>query len=96
MNDNTGLVKCLVYCGALINKHDGIGQTPLTLAMHMNQTVTAKWLIEHRASVNDDDFTTTESPVRIAKMMENTLLDKIIKQKKDEIDALKRHINQFF
>ena len=64
--------------------------------MHINQTVTAKWLIEHGASVNDDDFTTTESPTRIAKTMENMLLDKIIKQKEDEIDALKLHINQFF
>lgn len=95
MDGNTKLVKCLVYCGALINERDGIGQTPLTLAMHMSQTVTAKWLIENGASVNDDDFATTESPASIAKTMDNTLLEEIIKQKTNEIDALRLHLNQF-
>ena len=42
LNGNTRLVRCLVYAGCPINGRDGIGQTPLTLALHSGHTITAK------------------------------------------------------
>ena len=51
MNGNTRLVRGLIYSGCPVNIRDGIGQTPLTLALHMGQTVTAKFLLETGASV---------------------------------------------
>jgi ankyrin repeat protein len=43
---NTKLVKCLVLAGAEINLQDGIGQTPLTLALHKSHDAAAHFLIE--------------------------------------------------
>ncbi len=43
---NTRLVRCLIYSGCLINIRDGIGQTPLTIALHMGHTITAKFILE--------------------------------------------------
>ena len=49
MNGNTRLVRSLAYCGCPINIRDGIGQAPLTLALHMGHTITAKFLLENGA-----------------------------------------------
>ena len=42
LNSNTRLVCALVDSGARINAKDGIGQSPLTLALHKDHSNTAK------------------------------------------------------
>lgn len=42
---NTRLVRSLVNCGAVLNKMDGIGQTPLTLSLYKGYTNTSRFLI---------------------------------------------------
>ena len=66
-NGNTALVRGLVLAGANINEKDGIHQTPLTLALHNDHLNTAKFLIEHHASISSHYFQNTSSPLEIAK-----------------------------
>ena len=66
MNGNTRLVRGLVYSGCPVNIRDGIGQTPWTLALHMGQTVTAKFLLETGASVRN---TFSQTPSHHSKLL---------------------------
>ena len=53
---------------------DGIGQSPLTLALQMDHSNTAKLLIECGASVNVIFFEDMVPPIKIAKVKENAAL----------------------
>ena len=57
----------VIYAGAAVNKKDGIGQTVLTVALHKDHVNTAKYLIESGASVDEEFYKTTISPLDIAK-----------------------------
>lgn len=72
MDGNTRLVQFLVNAGALINERDGIFQTRLTLAMHKEHLNTAKVLVENGASVDEDDYVNTQSPITISNVMGQT------------------------
>ena len=50
LNGNTRLVHWLIYSGCSINILDGIGQTPLAIALHMGHTITTNlfWNVEHQ------------------------------------------------
>ena len=74
LNGNTRLVCALVDSGARINAKDGIGQSPLTLALHKDHSNTAKLLIECGASVNDSFFESTVPPIEIARVKKNAAL----------------------
>lgn len=82
------LVRCLVFSGGLINAKDGIGQTPLTLALHHGQFVIAMFLINNGATVNDDDYLTTPSPKEIASALERDDIIQIIEEKTREEDIV--------
>lgn len=89
MQGNTRLVGCLVYSGCPINIRDGIGQTPLTLALHMGHTATAKFLVENGASVREALFKNTVSPLEIAKLHADTIMIDLIERKlKEENEIL--------
>jgi ankyrin repeat protein len=88
MNGNTRLVRCLVYSGGLINIQDGIGQTPLTLALHMDHTATAKVLVENGASVREAFFTNAVAPLEIAKLHSDAVMIDVIERKIQEEDKI--------
>jgi hypothetical protein len=92
-NGNTRLVRALVYSVAFINARDGIGQTPLTLAIHKGHYIVAKFLVENGASVREDLFSNTIPPLEIAKAKKCDLLIELLEQKVEEqnriIDSLK-------
>ena len=81
LNGNTRLVRCLIYSGCPINIRDGIGQTPLTVTLHMGHTITAKFILESGASVRDCFFQKTVSPLKIAKVKEDTIMISLIENK---------------
>ncbi len=68
LNGNTWLVCALVDSRAKINAEDGIGQSPLTLALHMGHSNTAKLLIEYGASVSSTFFKNMPPPNDIAQV----------------------------
>ncbi len=71
--------------GARINAKDGIGQSPLTLALHMGHSNTAKLLIEYGVSVNSIFFKNMVPPIEIAQVKENVaLIDQIESKIKEE------------
>ena len=84
MNGNTRLVRGLIYSGCPVNIRDGIGQTPLTLALHMDQTVTAKFLLETGASVRNTFFLNTIPPLEIAKLKDDGMMISLIEKKIEE------------
>ncbi len=88
MNGNARLVRGLVYSGCPINLKDGIGQTPLTLAIHMGHTVTAKVLPGCGASVREEFFPDTVPPFEIAKVKEDALMVEFIKKKISEEEEI--------
>ncbi len=88
MNGNARLVRGLVYSGCPINLKDGIGQTPLTLAIHMGHTVTAKVLLDCGASVREEFFPDTVPPFEIAKVKEDALMIEFIKKKISEEEEI--------
>lgn len=92
LNGNTRLVCALVDSGARINAKDGIGQSPLTLALHMDHSNTAKQLIERGAAVNDIFFESTVPPIEIARVKKNaalvTLIECKIKEEKTVIEKV--------
>ena len=96
LNGNTRLVRCLVYSGCPINIRDGIGQTPLTLALHMGHTITAKVIIECGASVRDELFPDTVPPLQIAKVKGDNIMIDIIEQKIQEEEEVIRHVESFY
>ena len=71
LNGNT---RHLINAGAHINLKDGIGQTPLTLALHMGHSNTAKYLIDYGASVCDKFYDDTIPPLEITIVEENHAL----------------------
>jgi ankyrin repeat protein len=77
-NGNTRLVRALVYFGAFINARDGIGQTPLTLAIHKGHYIVAKFLVKNGASVREDLFLNTIPPLEIAKAKKCDLLIELL------------------
>ena len=81
LNGNSRLVCSLINAGANISSKDGIGQTALTLALHMEHWNTAKYLIEYGASVNDVFYKDTIAPLEIATLKENSALVMQITQK---------------
>lgn len=82
------LAKALVHSGAHINVKDGIGQTPLTLALHYSQFVIAAFLIENGASVHDIDYPTTPSPREISSTLKLEDMLQLIENKVLEEDAI--------
>ena len=81
LNGNTRLVCALIDAGAHINLKDGIGQTPLTLALHMGHSNTAKYLIEYGASVCDKFYDDTIPPLEITIVKENHALEAQVREK---------------
>ena len=96
LNGNTRLVRCLIYSGCPINIRDGIGQTPLTLALHMGHTITAKFIMESGASVRDSLFPNTVPPLEIAKIKEDTIMINLIENKIREEEDIIKHVGSFF
>ena len=96
LNGNTRLVRCLVHSGCPINIRDGIGQTPLTLALHMGHTITAKFIVESEASVRDSFFPNTVPPLEIAKTKEDTIMINVIENKIQEEEDIIKHVGSFF
>ena len=95
LNGNTRLVQCLVHSGCLTNIQDGIGQTPLTLALHMGHTITAKFIVESSASVRDSLFLNTVSPLEIAKIKEDTIMVNLIENKIQEEEDIIKHVGSY-
>ena len=95
MNGNTRLVRGLIYSGCPVNIRDGIGQTPLTLALHMGQTVTAKFLLETGASVRNTFFPNTIPPLEIAKLKDDVVMISLIEKRIEEEEFILRHTNSF-
>ena len=81
---NTRLVKCLVYAGAEVNLDDGIGQTPLTLALHKGHDATSTFLINNGATVQEEYFTCTVCPLSIAINKNSSHMVEVIKNKLSE------------
>ncbi len=96
LNGNTRLVRCLIYSGCPINIRDGIGQTPLTIALHMGHTITAKFILESGASVRDCFFQNTVPPLEIAKVKEDTIMISLIERKIKEEEDILHHVGRFF
>ena len=96
LNGNTRLVRCLIYSGCPINIRDGIGQTPLTIALHMGHTITAKFILESGASVRDCFFQSTVPPLEIAKVKEDTIMITLIENKIKEEEDVVQHARTFF
>ena len=96
LNGNTRLVRCLIYSGCPINIRDGIGQTPLTIALHMGHTITAKFILESGASVRDCFFQSTVPPLEIAKVKEDTIMITLIENKIKEEEDVVQHVRTFF
>lgn len=96
MNGNTRLVRSLAYSGCPINIRDGIGQTPLTLALHQGHSITAKFLLDCGASVRDTFFPNTVHPLEIAKVKEDEIMISLIEKKIKEEEDILNHINLFF
>lgn len=96
MSGNTRLVRGLVYAGAKINEEDGIGQTPLTLALHKGHTFTAKFLVDVGSCLDNCFFTNTVAPLEIAKVKEDTIMVDAIKNKIADQDKVFQHVYNFF
>ena len=96
LNGNTRLVRCLVHSGCPINIRDGIGQTALTLALHMGHTITAKFIVESGASVRDSLFPNTVPPLEIEKIKEDTIMVNLIENKIREEENIIKHVGSFF
>ena len=96
LNGNTRLVRCLINSGCPINIRDGIGQTPLTLALHMGHTITAKFIMESGASVRDSLFPNTVPPLEIAKIKEDTIMINLIENKIREEEDIIKYVGSFF
>ena len=97
MNGNTRLVCGLTYSGCPVNIRDGIGQTPLALALHMDQTVTAKFLLETGASVRNTFFLNTIPPLEIVKLKDDGMMISLIEKKiKEEEEVILRHGSSLF
>ena len=95
MNGNTRLVRGLIYSGCPVNIRDGIGQTPLTHALHMGQTATAKFLLETGASVRNTFFPNTIPPLEIAKLKDDVVMISLIEKRIEEEEFILRHTNSF-
>lgn len=95
-NGNARLVRALVYSGALINARDGIGQTPLTLAIHKGHTMVAKFLMENGATVRAEMFPTTIPPLEIARANQCDLLIEILEQRIEEEDRILNYLKKFY
>ncbi|CAB4006399.1 ankyrin repeat domain-containing [Paramuricea clavata] len=91
---NTRLVKCLVLTGAEINLQDGIGQTPLTLALHKSHNAAAQFLIEIGSVLQY--FENTVCPLDIAKTKDNVTMTKLIERKLSEEESIKKHVSSCF
>ncbi len=96
LNGNTRLVCALVDSGARINAKDGIGQSPLTLALQMGHSNTAKLLIEYGASVNSIFFENTVPPIEIAQVKENAALIDQIESKIKEEQTIIEKVGTYF
>ena len=95
LNGNTRLVRCLVYAGCSINSRDGIGQTPLILALHSGHTI-AKVLLDCGASVRDELFKDTVPPLENARVKGDNIMFNLMEQKIREEDQIINHINSFY
>jgi len=88
LNGNTRLVCALIKSGAQVNVRDGIGQTPLTLSLHMNHFNTAKVLIDAGSS----------SPLEIASVNNTAQITDLIQNKilleSSVIDEVSRHFSK--
>ena len=96
LNGNTRLVCALVDSGVRINAKDGIGQSPLTLILHMGHSNTAKLLIEYGASVNNIVFENTVPPIEIVQVKENAALIDQIESKIKEEQTIIEKVGTYF
>ena len=69
---------------------------PLTLALHMGHTMTAKFIVESGASVRDSLFPNTVPPLEIAKIKEDTIMVNLIENKIWEEENIIKHVGLFF
>lgn len=93
---NTRLVKCLVFACAEVNLTDGIGQTPLTLALHLGHNATAYFLIANGATLQKEYFPDTVCPRDIAVSKENTQMVEAIDAKLSEDEHIYEQISVCF
>lgn len=93
---NTRLVKCLVLAGAEINLQDGIGQTPLTLALHKSHDAAAHFLIEIGSVLQQEYFENTVCPLDIAKTKDNLTMKEHIERKLYEEERINKHVSSCF
>jgi hypothetical protein len=93
---NFNLVRGLVYSGGPINEKDGIGQTPLTLALHKGHKGLAKWLIENGSYIRDEDFADTVSPLQIVETKQELDLKKVIEDKIQRDIEIEEYVAQFY
>lgn len=97
LKGNYKLLRCLVYAGSPLNNRDGIGQTPLTLALHKGNIIIAKWLIENGASIEEEFFENTVSPFEIINAKpELSILKDLITTKLRENANVLEHLNKFY
>ena len=96
LNGNTRLVRGLVFSGCPINVRDGIGQTPLTLALHMGHTITAKFLLESGASVRKCFFVNVIPPLEIARTRKDSVMTELIEKKIEEEESIIVYLSSFF
>ena len=96
MDGNTRLCQALVHSGAFVNELDGIGQTPLTLALHKGHVSTAKFLIEAGSSVCSSLFQNTIPPLEIATVKEDLFMVELITTNLSERNDIFKHVSSLF
>ena len=97
LRGNYKLVRCLVYGGAPLNNRDGIGQTPLTLALHKGHIIISKWLVENGASIEADFFRDTVPPLEIIDAKPDlSILKELVTTKLIANAKVLEHIERFY
>jgi len=96
LDGNFNLVRCLVYSGGPINDKDGIGQTPLTLALHKGHKALSEWLIENGATIEDEDFPDTIPPLEIVETKHELHLKETIVAKLRRNAEIGEYFAQFY
>ena len=93
---NTRLIKCLVQAGAPLNLRDGIGQTALTISLHLNNNAASVFLIESGACVQEEYYENTVSPLSIANVNKNTDIVELLEEQIGKQQRLLDHVSSFF
>ncbi|CAB4044458.1 Hypothetical predicted protein, partial [Paramuricea clavata] len=75
---------------------DGIGQTPLTLALHKSHNAAAHFLIEIGLVLQQEYFKNTVCPLDIVKTKDNITMTQHIERKLSEVEIIKKHVSSCF